>query len=78
MFDSSVDVDDEEQPSQRLYGRTGEMDCGARRSVRLRAMPMFDKPLAELREFRPDRDEQPDFDAFWTRTLDEARTLPLE
>jgi cephalosporin-C deacetylase len=41
-------------------------------------MPMFDKPLAELREFRPDRDEQPDFDAFWTRTLDDARKLPLE
>ncbi|HEU0042912.1 MAG TPA: acetylxylan esterase [Jiangellaceae bacterium] len=41
-------------------------------------MPMFDKPLAELREFRPDRDEQPDFDAFWARTLDEARGLPLE
>ncbi|AYY12861.1 acetylxylan esterase [Actinobacteria bacterium YIM 96077] len=41
-------------------------------------MPLFDKPLAELREYRPERDEQPDFDAFWQRTLAEARDLPLE
>nr|WP_246221256.1 acetylxylan esterase [Phytoactinopolyspora mesophila] len=39
---------------------------------------MFDKPLSELREYRPERDEQPDFDAFWARTLTEARAFPLD
>ncbi len=41
-------------------------------------MPLFDKPLAELRHHRPERDEQPDFDDFWARTLDEAATFPLD
>lgn len=41
-------------------------------------MPLFDKPLAELRTYRPERDEQPDFDAFWTRTLTEAAAHPLD
>lgn len=41
-------------------------------------MPLFDKPLPELRTYRPERDEQPDFDAFWTRTLTEAAAFPLD
>ncbi|WP_240759106.1 acetylxylan esterase, partial [Phytoactinopolyspora endophytica] len=41
-------------------------------------MPLFDKPLSELRDYRPERDEQPDFDAFWKRTLAEAREHPLD
>lgn len=41
-------------------------------------MPLFDKPLSELREYRPDRHELPDFDAFWERTLTEAREFPLD
>lgn len=32
-------------------------------------MPLFDLPLAQLRDYRPDRVEPPDFDAFWARTL---------
>ncbi|RIQ13743.1 acetylxylan esterase [Jiangella rhizosphaerae] len=41
-------------------------------------MPLFDKPLSELREYRPERDEQPDFDEFWSRTLAEAAQFPLD
>ncbi|MBB5789716.1 acetylxylan esterase [Jiangella mangrovi] len=41
-------------------------------------MPLFDKPLPELREYRPERDEQPDFDDFWSRTLAEAAEFPLD
>ena len=41
-------------------------------------MPLFDKPLPELREYRPERDEQPDFDEFWSRTLAEAADFPLD
>lgn len=36
-------------------------------------MPLTDLPLSELREYRPDVAEPADFDAFWRRTLDEAR-----
>ena len=36
-------------------------------------MSLFDLPLAELRDYRPEREEPADFDAFWTSTLDEAR-----
>lgn len=32
-------------------------------------MAQYDLPLAELREYRPDVREAPDFDAFWSRTL---------
>ncbi len=32
-------------------------------------MAQYDFPLAELREYRPDVPEAPDFDAFWARTL---------
>jgi len=35
-------------------------------------MALFDLPLAELRGYRPEREEPADFDAFWKRTLDEA------
>ncbi|WP_026875648.1 acetylxylan esterase [Jiangella gansuensis] len=40
-------------------------------------MPLFDKPLAELRDYRPERQEEPDFDEFWSRTLAEAAQYPL-
>lgn len=41
-------------------------------------MAMFDKPLEELRGYRPARDEPADFDAFWARTLEETRSFPLD
>lgn len=40
-------------------------------------MPLFDLPLPELRSYRPELDEPADFDAFWRRTLDEARSHDL-
>jgi cephalosporin-C deacetylase len=36
---------------------------------------LIDWPLDRLREYRPDRAEPADFDAFWAATLDEARAL---
>jgi cephalosporin-C deacetylase len=36
-------------------------------------MSVVDLPLAELRAYRPDRAEPPDFDAFWADTLAAAR-----
>ena len=36
-------------------------------------MAQFDLPLDELRGYRPERHEPADFDAFWSRTLGEAR-----
>lgn len=41
-------------------------------------MAFFDKPLAELKTYLPERDEPRDFDAFWERTLAEARRHPLD
>ncbi|GAA4508752.1 MULTISPECIES: acetylxylan esterase [Nonomuraea] len=41
-------------------------------------MPLFDLPLERLRDYRPDRDEPADFDAFWARTLAEAREFALD
>lgn len=41
-------------------------------------MPLFDYPIEELRNYRPERDEQEDFDAFWERTLAEVRQHPLD
>ncbi len=41
-------------------------------------MPFFDKPLEELRFYKPEREEPPDFDAFWAETLAEARQHPLQ
>jgi cephalosporin-C deacetylase len=38
----------------------------------------FDRPLEELADYRPERDEPPDFDAFWERTLREAAEYPLD
>jgi len=38
---------------------------------------LFDLPLEQLREYRPQRDEPADFDAFWSNTLSEARGHPL-
>lgn len=36
-------------------------------------MPVFDLPLAQLREYRPDVREPADFDASWAATLAQAR-----
>ena len=33
-----------------------------------------DLPLAELRNYLPDVDEPPDFDEYWTREVDDARS----
>jgi cephalosporin-C deacetylase len=38
-------------------------------------MSTFDLPLDQLREYRPERDEPADFDAFWEETLAESREL---
>jgi len=37
-------------------------------------VPFFDRPLAELERLAPSDPAPPDFDAFWERTLAEART----
>ena len=36
-------------------------------------MAIFDLPLDELEQYRPEREEPADFDSFWAATLDEAR-----
>ncbi|TQM46036.1 acetylxylan esterase [Pseudonocardia cypriaca] len=41
-------------------------------------MARADLPLDELVSFRPDVTEPDDFDAFWARTLDDARTHDLD
>jgi len=38
---------------------------------------LFDLPLAELRVYKPDREEPADFDAFWAGTLADARKHEL-
>lgn len=40
-------------------------------------MAFFDLPLDQLKTYLPDRDEPAGFDVFWQRTLDEARSHPL-
>jgi cephalosporin-C deacetylase len=40
-------------------------------------MALFDLPLEQLRTYQPPKNEQPDFDAFWARTLAETRAFPL-
>ncbi|MDH2425606.1 acetylxylan esterase [Sphaerisporangium sp. TRM90804] len=40
-------------------------------------MAFFDMSLESLREYRPERDEPADFDAFWAKTLDEASSHDL-
>jgi cephalosporin-C deacetylase len=37
----------------------------------------FDLPIEQLRVYRPDRIEPPDFDDFWSQTLSEARRFDL-
>jgi cephalosporin-C deacetylase len=39
---------------------------------------LFDMPLKELETYLPEREEPPDFDAFWETTLSEAREFPLD
>ncbi|RPI85866.1 MAG: acetylxylan esterase [Chloroflexi bacterium] len=41
-------------------------------------MAYFDKSLPELQAYLPAREEPPDFDAFWDRTLTQARSFPIE
>ncbi|REJ08722.1 acetylxylan esterase [Microbacterium bovistercoris] len=36
-------------------------------------MAQFDMPLEQLQAYRPDREEEADFDAFWQRTIADAR-----
>lgn len=38
---------------------------------------LFDLPLEQLKKYQPARNEPADFDAFWKRTLEEARSHPL-
>ena len=38
---------------------------------------LFDLPLAELRVYKPEREEAADFDAFWAGTLADARRHDL-
>jgi cephalosporin-C deacetylase len=38
----------------------------------------FDLPLEQLKTYKPDRQETPEFDAFWKETLAQARQWPLE
>jgi cephalosporin-C deacetylase len=42
------------------------------------SMAIFDFPLEQLREYRPERDEPADFDAFWQETLAESRSYTLD
>ncbi|MGO9584134.1 MAG: acetylxylan esterase [Acidimicrobiales bacterium] len=37
-----------------------------------------DLPLAELRHYRPEVEEPPDFDEFWTREIDDARSRDVD
>lgn len=41
-------------------------------------MALFDKPLDELRSYKPEREEQADFDAFWADTLAASRQHDLQ
>lgn len=41
-------------------------------------MPLFDKPLAELKTYRPALTRESDFDSFWDKTLAEAANIPLQ
>ena len=38
---------------------------------------LYDLPLAELRLYKPERQEPADFDSFWANTLADARSHPL-
>jgi len=41
-------------------------------------MALFDKPLDELRSYKPAREEQADFDDFWAGTLTASRQHDLQ
>jgi cephalosporin-C deacetylase len=41
-------------------------------------MAYFDLPLEQLKTYLPQREEAPDFDAFWAKTLAEARKTPMK
>jgi cephalosporin-C deacetylase len=41
-------------------------------------MPLYDLPRSELELYRPRRAEEPDFDSFWEKSLDECAAFPLE
>ena len=41
-------------------------------------MPRFDLPVEQLRTYRPEVAEPADFDAFWERTITEARAVATE
>ncbi len=41
-------------------------------------MAFFDLSLDQLRGYTPERNEPADFDAFWSRTLEETRSHPLD
>jgi cephalosporin-C deacetylase len=41
-------------------------------------VPLTDLPLAELQSYRPDVAEPEDFDAFWSRSITEARAVALD
>ena len=38
---------------------------------------IIDKPLAELKQYKPSPTRQHDFDAFWEQTLSESADQPL-
>jgi len=39
---------------------------------------LFDLPLNELQQYKPERGEPKDFDQFWERTLNETRQFPID
>ena len=41
-------------------------------------MAQFDLPIEELRSYVPEESEPADFDAFWSRTLEETRSHSLD
>lgn len=49
-----------------------------RRPCTVSIVPLTDLSLADLRTYRPDVAEPDDFDAFWRRTLDEARAAATD
>jgi len=41
-------------------------------------MALLDLPLEQLKTYLPARNEPPDFNAFWSQTLSEARAFPID
>ena len=60
---------------QRRERRAGRVHAVAVTAIVARLMALYDLPLAELETHRCSAPEPPGLDAFWTRTLDEARSL---